>query len=131
MSSQPTAKPLAPQAIVAMLQVADMPRSVEFYRQLGFVVANTYEPEGRLCWAWVQSGKAHLMLTLTESPQPHRPVMFYLYVQDVNTYRDGLIGKGIGVSEMTFPFWNQKGEFHVTDPDGFTVYVAETDDLEI
>jgi predicted enzyme related to lactoylglutathione lyase len=130
MSSQPTARPLVPQAIVAMLQVADMVRSMTFYRQLGFEVGNTFEPEGRLCWAWMQSGKAHLMLTLSENPQPHRPVVFYLYVRDVRVYRDGLIAKGISVSEITFPFWNPDGEFELTDPDGYTVYVAPTADLE-
>jgi hypothetical protein len=45
-------------AIVPMLHVTDLPRSVEFYRLLDFDVGN-YEPrEGPIEWAWLYAPKA-------------------------------------------------------------------------
>ena len=116
-----------------MIFVADVQRSIEFYKLLGFEIANTYEPEGKLCWAWMERGKARIMLSLAERPLTPgaQVVMFYLYVQQVAGYRDELITRGITVGELEYPFYSPKGEFRIDDPDGFTILVTETDDLEV
>ena len=122
-----------PQFVVSMIFVADVQRSVEFYKILGFEVANTYEPEGKLCWAWMEKGKARIMLSLTgRPPNPGaQDVMFYFYVPRVAEYRDGLIARKLKVGELRYPFYSPKGEFRIDDPDGFTLMVAETDDLKV
>lgn len=116
-----------------MIFVADVQRSIEFYKSLGFGVANTYEPQGKLCWAWMERGKARIMLSLSGRPANAgaQDVMFYLYVLRVAEYRDGLIAQNVKVGELQYPFYSPKGEFRIDDPDGFTLMVAETDDLEV
>ena len=45
-------------SLVPLAHVQSVPRSVEFYRRLGFVVTNTHTPEGGAepVWAWLESG---------------------------------------------------------------------------
>lgn len=128
-----SAEASVPQCVVAMIFVADVQRSIEFYKSLGFGVANTYEPQGKLCWAWMERGKARIMLSLSGRPANAgaQDVMFYLYVLRVAEYRDGLIAQNVKVGELQYPFYSPKGEFRIDDPDGFTLMVAETDDLEV
>ena len=53
-------KPL--RGLVPMAHVADVARSIEFYRLLGFETRNTLQHLGQVFWAWMENGKAHLML---------------------------------------------------------------------
>lgn len=50
--------------------------------------------------------------------------MFYLYVEDLNAYREAVIDRGVQVGEVKFPFWNRNGEFRIDDPDGWTWMVC-------
>lgn len=78
-----------------MARVADVARSIEFYHQLGFETRNTLKPADQIVWAWVQNGKAHLMLTRSEKPMNPgaRDVLFYLYAPNVAAYRDELAAR--------------------------------------
>ena len=61
--------PLNPlRGLVPMAHVMDVARSIEFYRQLGFEVGNKLEVNGRMQWAWIKSGDAHLMVTRSARP---------------------------------------------------------------
>lgn len=119
------------ESLVPMVNVQDIPRSIAFYRRLGFVVGNTHAPEGSETpvWAWLRCGKAQLMLALAEEPvvaaaQP--AVMFYVYCEDVAAFRQELLAAGVEAGEIRHPFYNPRGEFRVTDPDGYVLMITHT-----
>jgi hypothetical protein len=62
--------PLTLKALVPMAHVRSVPRSIDFYRKLGFVEGNTHTPEGgrEPVWAWLTSGGAQFMLALASEP---------------------------------------------------------------
>ena len=53
-------------------------------------------------------------------------VLFYLYVDDVSAKHTELAAAGITVSEITYPFYNARGEFRITDPDGYVLMITHT-----
>lgn len=112
-------------AAVALIHVADVQRSIEFYQKLGFEVGNTplTNPEGIKTFAWLHRGRASQIM-VTRTGRPLNPgaqdVMFYLYVEDMPAYRQHLVDGGVHVGEITYPFWSPGGEFRVDDPDGWT-----------
>jgi catechol 2,3-dioxygenase-like lactoylglutathione lyase family enzyme len=112
--------------LVPMAPVADVPRSVEFYEQLGFEVDNTVKEGGRVEWAYLQNGGAHLMLTRTDEPvAPDRQTMLlYLYATDLAAYHDELRAKGLDVGPIEERFYMEQGEFELTDPDGYCLLVG-------
>jgi len=113
-----------------MAHVKSVPRSIEFYQKLGFTVRNTFVPEGRseYSWAWLQAGGAHLMVTRADEPveASRQAVLFYLYCSDVPAFRAALEKEGVTVGEIQYPFYAPRGEFRVTDPDGFVLMVTHT-----
>jgi len=116
--------PVAPRAVVALLQVADVQRSVSFYETLGFELGSDplKNDQGVSSFAWLHNGTAaQIMLTLSgRALNPGaRDLMFYLYVTDMPAYRKQLISRGVTVGEVAYPFWSPDGEFRVDDPDGW------------
>lgn len=118
------------ESLVPMAHVRSIRRSVEFYRKLGFAEANTHTPDGgsEPVWAWLTCGRAQLMLARAAEPvEPDRhAVLFYLYTPDVAAYRSRLIEAGVKAGPIQRPFYNPRGEFQVTDPDGYVLMVAHT-----
>ncbi len=115
---------------VPFIHVASVPRSVEFYRLLGFDVKNELVPDGAAepVWAYLESGSAHLMLANASAPvvAEQQAVMFYLYVPDVQAMHTAVRDRGVAAGEMTYPSYCPKGEFRVEDPDGYCVMIAHT-----
>ena len=112
-----------------LASVASVTRSLEFYASLGFQATNTHTPEGgdAPVWAWLQSGGAHLMLSTAEAPvDGQAAVLFYLYVEDVEAFRQHLKESGIEAGPITYPFWAPRGEFRVEDPDGYVLMITHT-----
>ena len=114
-------------ALVALAHVADVKRSIEFYKKLGFTVGNTYEENGETRWASLDlNGNAQLMLT--RSGRPMNPgaqdVLFYLYAENIVEYREQLKAQGIKVGEICYPFYSPRGEFSVDDPDRWQLVIA-------
>lgn len=111
-----------------MAHVADVTRSIKFYRQLGFEVRNTFESDGQLAWAWLASGEAHLMVTRTARPMnaDAQDVLFYLYAPDVAAYRDALLARGVNAGPLKHPFYAPDGEFRIDDPDGYSLLVGQS-----
>ena len=116
--------------LVPMVLVADVERSIEFYRHLGFEVGNTFSADNaeKPTWAWLRSGDAQLMLALTTDPviAEQQRVLFYVYTDDVSAARDALIKAGLEPSAITTPFYAPRGEFKLEDPDGYVVMVTHT-----
>ena len=116
-----------------MAHVEDVARSIDFYRQLGFETRNTLNSDGQLVWAWVDNGKAHLMLVRSAramSPGVH-DVFFYLYAADVVAYRDEVAARGVKVGSLTYPVYMPEGEFRVDDPDGYCLLIGQSDEVSL
>jgi predicted lactoylglutathione lyase len=116
-----------------MAHVKDVARSIEFYQALGFRTRNTLDYDRQLVWAWVENGKAHLMLSRgTPSGNPNaQGVLFYLYSSDVAAYRDELVALGIRVGPLTHPEYMPEGEFRIDDPDGYCLLVGQSDEMSL
>jgi predicted lactoylglutathione lyase len=113
--------------------VREVARSIEFYCKLGFSLRSKLESEGRMVWAWVENGHAHLMLTRADEalvPET-RDVTPYLYCRNITAYRDELIAKGIKVGEIEYPPYMPEGEFGIEDPDGYCLLVGQTDEVSL
>jgi len=118
-----------------MIHVADMDRSIEFYRRLGFDVGNSVPREGPMHWAWLYAPNApdwkrgpNLMLSRTGRPidESAQDVLFYLYAADLPGLRDRLLAAGIKASAISYPDYLPKCEFRVQDPDGYTLMIAQS-----
>ena len=123
--------PLAFRNLTPMAAVRDVAAAVVFYELLGFEVGNTFQPDGANAptWAWLHSGNgAELMLSLAEEPvmAERQGVLFYLYVDDVDAKHAELAAAGVAVGTMTKPFYNPRGEFRITDPDGYVLMITHT-----
>jgi catechol 2,3-dioxygenase-like lactoylglutathione lyase family enzyme len=113
-------------SLVALTQVSDLQRSLEFYQRLGFSVANTVDYEGKTTWAWLDNDKASLMITLAEKPvvANQQRVLFYLYGADVEAMHRELTGAGVACGAIDKPFYAPQGEFRVEDPDGYVLMLT-------
>ena len=117
-------------SLVAMAHVADVQRSADFYSQMGFRIVSTFKNDaGVLCWVDLQSGDAALMLTKADAPviAGQQAVLFYLYTDNLIALREQLLGSGVAVSEISYPFYMEKGEIRVADPDGYVLLIGQND----
>ncbi|HET9440452.1 MAG TPA: VOC family protein [Longimicrobiales bacterium] len=118
-------------ALVPMLPVTNVPRTIAFYEQLGFTSGNTHTPEGLTepVWAWLYCGQAHVMINQSEQPVQvdHSSAALWLYCEDVAVTHATLKSRGLDVGEVSYPVYNARGEFHVHDPDGYAIFVAHAD----
>ena len=119
-----------PRSLVALAHVASVPRSIEFYRRLGFDVRNTFTPpeSKEPSWVWLERDEARLMLSRASAPvlPEEQAVLFYLYYDDVEATRRNLEEAGIAAGPIQHPFYNPRGEFRVADPDGYVLMIAHT-----
>jgi hypothetical protein len=76
----------------------------------------------------MQSGGAGLMIALATAPiiAQEQAIFFYLYVEDVQAKHAELAAAGIAVGEIAYPFYCPRGEFRVTDPDGYALMITHT-----
>ena len=113
-----------------MVFVAEVERSIAFYRHLGFEVGNTFAAEGatRPTWAWLYSSGAQLMLAQQEEDEiaDQKRVLFYVYTDDVAAARESLVEAGLNPGSIETPFYAPRGEFRLVDPDGYVVMVTHT-----
>jgi Glyoxalase/Bleomycin resistance protein/Dioxygenase superfamily len=117
-------------SLVPMAFVKSVPRSIQFYKKLGFVEGNTHTPEGAAdpSWVWLKCGAAHLMLSQASDPIDPREqaILFYAYCDDVAAFRTKLLESGVAAGPIKHPFYAPRGEFRVTDPDGYALMVTHT-----
>jgi catechol 2,3-dioxygenase-like lactoylglutathione lyase family enzyme len=120
-------------ALIPYAHVADVQRSVDFYRRLGLEVVNTHEPGGNLAWAFVANDAgARVMLALADGQvvAEQQAVLFYCWSPDVQALHDELEAAGVPVGEVHRPFYMPLGEFRVADPDGYVVLVGQLDSAD-
>jgi catechol 2,3-dioxygenase-like lactoylglutathione lyase family enzyme len=123
-------------ALTAYAHVADVERSVAFYRHLGLEVQSRYESAGTLVWALVTGpgpgdargeAGARLMLALASGPidAGSQAVLFYCWTSDVVGLHAELVAAGVAVDAITHPPHMRAGEFRMEDPDGYVVLVGQ------
>jgi len=111
-----------------MAHVADVQRSVDFYKLLGLEVRGTLRnPSGQLQWVHMACGQAELMLTRASEPviASQQAVLFYLYSPDLIVLRGHLLDKNVKVSPITYPPYMPKGEIRIDDPDGYCLLIGQ------
>jgi catechol 2,3-dioxygenase-like lactoylglutathione lyase family enzyme len=121
--------------LVPMIHVADVERSVQFYRLLGFEVGNQVGPPACLQWAWLYSPKAsewrqgpNLMLARSSNgaiKADEQAVLFYLYATNLVALRNHLLANGVKASEISYPEYLRAGECRIEDPDGYCLMLAQ------
>lgn len=128
-----SAKPVT-RSFVPMIHVASLPRAIAFYAVLDFHASEVHQ-EACLgedpVWAWMESpGGAEFMLVKADASidDTVQGVLFYIYCDDVAAMRDRVLTAGVDASEITYPFYRPKGEFRVSDPDGYVLMVTHSDD---
>ncbi len=121
-------------ALVPFVRVADVDRSIAFYRLLGFEVTDAYRPSDAVAWALLKSSGARLMLARADAPiNPEaQAVLFYLYTRDLHALRTHLISSGVDAGRIEEGTPGPEEEMRVTDPDGYCLMIAqiELDDVE-
>jgi catechol 2,3-dioxygenase-like lactoylglutathione lyase family enzyme len=118
-------------SLVPFLYVQSVSASIAFYEKLGFTLHNTFARDGgpEPTWAWLESGAAApLMLARATEPviASQQAVLFYLYCDDVAGKHAELTSAGVECGPIASPFYAPKGEFRVTDPDGFMLMITHT-----
>lgn len=133
--------------LAPFIHVANVDRSLAFYAKLGFAVVNRIDDhQGKLCWAFLRSNAAELMLSRASGPVDPavQAVMFYLYCPDVQALRTHLLSAGLpdhgkyagtphnptatdlsAVFDVAHPNWLPAGELRLHDPDGYCVMVGQ------
>ena len=123
--------------LVPMIGVADVDRSAEFYRHLGFEIGNFVPPSGPKGWAWLYSPAApdwkrgpNLMVSRRDEPDAVEPrgILLYLYARDLPRLRSELLAKGLAPGEIEYPEYLPAGEFCLQDPDGYVLMIAQSKD---
>jgi uncharacterized glyoxalase superfamily protein PhnB len=110
--------------LVPLLFVRDIESSMGFYRDgLGFAVAGTWEPEGKLAWCRLQrDGSAIMLQQADEEDGPAggrgRGVGFFFICDDAAAIHTELSGRGVHLAPPQVAFYGMKQIF-VTDPDGY------------
>ena len=119
--------------LVPFVHVADVERSIRFYRLLGFEPLDTYEPHGLPVWASLRSDHARLMVAHADAPivAHDQDVLLYLYARDLVALRDHLVAHGLTPGEIVDGSPGPRQEMRVTDPDGYCLIVAQIDDETI
>lgn len=116
------------------LSVADLDRSLAFYRDvLGFEARPLARRDGLPAVAEVVSGPARIELstaaTASDSRGDERPrgaAILFLGTDDVAGLRAGIAARGGRVSEIEKVNWIKMRAFQIADPDGHTLWFAQS-----
>jgi catechol 2,3-dioxygenase-like lactoylglutathione lyase family enzyme len=120
-----------PQSMVAVTYVRDIATSRAFYELLGFreESAGTGPASG---WADLHHNDLSVLLTATRPPLdiPPLPLLFYFFVDDVDTLVSEIRAAGTPAQHVGYPPHALGGEVKLVDPDGNTVLLGQAERLE-
>jgi len=109
--------------IVPMLPVRHLPRSIPFYRALGFQVLQEREDWG---WAQLALDDSRIMLDQSIFHATQRPSssVLYLYPEDIETFHAEARRQGLPVPDLETTFSGMR-EFRIADPDGNRLWIGQ------
>ncbi|MBR2119625.1 MAG: VOC family protein [Pseudomonadota bacterium] len=118
-------------ALIPMLSVSDLTRSIAFYRdRLGFHVVNVFgEPEPK----WCMIGRDAIKLMLNEPPRVEMDTLplhaknfqvYYFYPDNVAALHAAWKGDGLPVTDLRVTLYGMK-EFELRDPDGYWLWFGQ------
>ncbi|HEV2106150.1 MAG TPA: VOC family protein [Candidatus Eisenbacteria bacterium] len=119
-----------------LLHVADVGRSIRFYRQLGFELVDVEgEAGGPAGWARLHTADGSaIMLLRGEAEHPVQPelqgIMLVLYTPELPALHAALVSAGEKPTPVAHPAWMPSGTFMLRDPDGYGVGVNHWGDAE-
>jgi hypothetical protein len=115
------------EGLVPFVHVRDVARSCAFYERFGFEVRNTYEPDGRRVWCWLERNQARLMLAEAVAPvaASEQAVLFYVYAHDLEELHRRLADAGVAPGAIGPGAPGPDREFRVFDPDGYCLMVTD------
>lgn len=109
--------------LVPMLRVRSLPRSIEFYRKLGFAVEKRNDG-----WRWAMLRFDDCRLMLDESINLHpgipRTSVLYLYPEVIREYHAQVRANGAEVPDLETTFYGML-EFRIEDPDGNRLWIGQ------
>ena len=114
-------------SVMPYVHVADVERSLDFYRLLGFEVVSRWPCDGRPGAAFIKSGNAKMLLAPADAPidPSAQAALVYMHAADVAALRRKLTAVGITVTDVTHPDYMPNGEIGVVDPDGYCVLIGQ------
>jgi ketosteroid isomerase-like protein len=115
--------------LIPFVHVTDVERSIAWYGHLGFVVTEVFTPAGRLNWANLVSWDAELMLQRAFSRViDPGAIVLWLYSHDLGALREQLVAADVSAREIVDGTPGPRQQMELTDPDGYTVMVAQIED---
>jgi len=129
----PAASPNRLKKLIPSLGVADLRRSIAFYRDFfGFTVVDAYEDDaGKPVWCWLRSGLAELMLQQLSADQqialePALGQSWVLYLRPANLdeAHSALRAADVEITDITETSYGAR-ECFATDPDGYELWLSE------
>ncbi|MGK2855631.1 MAG: VOC family protein [Thermoanaerobaculia bacterium] len=110
-----------------LLQVADVARSLRFYRTLGFEIVDVEGDGDSPGWARVHCEGGAIMFLLAEEPvdPAKQSVLFALYTPDLPALRARLLADGLAPSPIRHPDYMPSGELQINDPDGYVILINQ------
>jgi glyoxylase I family protein len=125
--------PIDVRGVAPLLQVFDMPKSIQFYcGVLGFEVAGQSESGPIFDWALLRLNGVEVMLNTAyerdqrpPTPDPrriaaHKDTALYFGCPDVDAAYRELQGKGLTLKPPVVQRYGMK-QLHITDPDGYVL----------
>lgn len=118
--------------LTPMLHVADIRRSIDFYRLLGLELMDYDGDPSCPGWARMHSEGGDLMFLLAEEPVDvsGQPFFLCLYTEELPALREHLLANGLKVSEIRRPPHMPSGEVSLSDPDGYHIFVEQWGNAE-
>lgn len=119
-------------AAVVSLGVADIERSIDFYRKhFGFEPADEYRSEGEIVWCCLRSGNGELMLQRLDAEMTRRlqaragrqTFVIHLRADHIRSIWNSLRSADLKPSTLKQTSYGTE-EFLVEDPDGYELWVS-------
>ena len=110
-----------------MLHVADVARSIAFYRLLGFELIDVEGAPGCPGWARMHCDGGALMFLLGEEPVDSlkQGILLAMYTEDLPSLRKHLLANGVTVPEITYPEYMPSGQVTFRDSEGYVIGINQ------